>query len=100
MYQFINHQSLMKKLQEYSKTTMLKKVNKNTEKDLNNERRKMSSSGQFIPPVFVYKRNRMKDELLDNSFSSAIGMISDRSFIADLLMDWQTTLTTGSPMNP
>lgn len=49
----------------------------------------MSASGQFIPPAFIYKRKRMKTELLDNAPPSAIGMISDSSFInADLFMHW------------
>lgn len=49
----------------------------------------MSSSGQFIPPAFIYKRKRMKPELLDNAPPSAIGMNSDSSFInADLFIQW------------
>lgn len=49
----------------------------------------MSAGGQFIPPTFIYKRKRMKAELLDNAPPSAIGMISDSSFItSDLFLHW------------
>lgn len=49
----------------------------------------MSASGQYIPPTFIFKRKRMKAELLDNAPPSSIGMVSDSSFItSDLFLLW------------
>lgn len=49
----------------------------------------MSASGQYIPPAFIYKRKRMKAELIDNAPPSSIGMTSDSSFItSELFLHW------------
>ncbi|XP_061714882.1 uncharacterized protein LOC133523371 [Cydia pomonella] len=49
----------------------------------------MSASGVYVPPAFIFKRKRMKPELLDGAPAGSIGMISDSSYInSDLFLDW------------
>lgn len=48
----------------------------------------VSATGHFIPPAFIFKRKRMKAELLDGAPIGSIGMVSDSSFInGDLFID-------------
>lgn len=49
----------------------------------------VSATGHSIPPALIFKRRRMKPELIDGAPAGAIGMVSDSSFInGDLFLDW------------
>ncbi|XP_050305083.1 uncharacterized protein LOC126742485 [Anthonomus grandis grandis] len=49
----------------------------------------MSASGQYVPPAFIFPRNRMKGELLDAGPTGCVGMVSDSGYInTDLFRQW------------
>lgn len=49
----------------------------------------MSATGHFVPPAFIFRRKRMKAELLDGSPPGSIAMVSDTSYInANLFLVW------------
>lgn len=49
----------------------------------------MSASGSFVPPVIIFPRQRMKNELMDGSPPGSLGMCSDSGYInSSLFIDW------------
>ena len=47
----------------------------------------MSAISSFIPPMFIFKRKRMKDSLLDNAPPGTIGGCSDNGWITTALFE-------------